>query len=93
MDRIFNCLNMENFKKRDLPIHHTVKLSKIQCPSNDKEIQVKSRVPYPFPIGSIMYVMNCTGPDVSYSLNMVSQYQSNPGGVHLIEIKNILMYL
>ncbi|PKI64997.1 hypothetical protein CRG98_014621 [Punica granatum] len=52
-----------------------------------------SRIPYASAIGSIMYAMLCTRPDVSYALSMTSQYQSDPGEKHWIAIKNIIKYL
>jgi len=51
------------------------------------------RVPYASAVGSIMYAMTCTRPDVSYALSMVSRYQGNPGRPHWIAVKNILKYL
>ncbi|KAK8685867.1 hypothetical protein V6N13_124900 [Hibiscus sabdariffa] len=52
-----------------------------------------SQIPYASAIGSIMYVMICTRPDLSYALSMTSRYQANPGEGHWIAVKNILKYL
>ena len=52
-----------------------------------------NRVPYASEIGSIMYAMICTRPDVSYALSVTSRYQSDPGEGHWIAVKNILKYL
>ncbi|PKI73574.1 hypothetical protein CRG98_006022 [Punica granatum] len=52
-----------------------------------------SRIPYASAIGSIMYAMLCTRPDVLYALSMMSRYQSDPGERHWIAVKNILKYL
>ncbi|WCJ37925.1 Transposon TyH3 Gag-Pol polyprotein [Euphorbia peplus] len=49
--------------------------------------------PYANAIGSIMYVMLCTRPDVAFALNMTSRYQANPGERHWTVVKNILKYL
>ncbi|KAK9033335.1 hypothetical protein V6N11_018368 [Hibiscus sabdariffa] len=38
-----------------------------------------SQIPYASAIGSTMYVMICTRPDLSYALSMTSRYQANPG--------------
>ena len=65
---------MKNSKNEELPIHPTVKLSKTQCPSSDEEVDVMSLVPYASAIGSTMYVITCTQPDVSYALSMVSRF-------------------
>ena len=51
------------------------------------------QIPYASAIRSIMYVMLCTRPDVSYALSMTSRYQSDPGESHWIAVKNILKYL
>ena len=51
------------------------------------------RVPYASAIGSIMYAMICTRPDVSYPLSVTSRYQADPGEGHWIAVKNILKYL
>ncbi|KAK9043308.1 hypothetical protein V6N11_071654 [Hibiscus sabdariffa] len=37
-----------------------------------------SQIPYASAIGSIMYAMICTRPDLSYALSMTSRYQANP---------------
>ena len=40
-----------------------------------------------------MYAILCTRLDVSYSLSIMSRYQSDPGESHWIAVKNILKYL
>ena len=52
-----------------------------------------SRIPYASTIGSIMYAMLCTRPDVAYALSMTSRFQSDPGESHWTAFKNILKYL
>ena len=52
-----------------------------------------SRIPYASTIGSIMYAMICTRPDVSYALSVTSRFQSNYGEEHWAAVKNILKYL
>ncbi|KAK8658762.1 hypothetical protein V6N13_036956 [Hibiscus sabdariffa] len=52
-----------------------------------------SQIPYASAIGSIMYAMICTRPDLSYALSMTSRYQANPGEGHWTTVKNILKYL
>ena len=44
-------------------------------------------------VGSLMYVMLCTRPDICYSLGMVSRYQSNLGREHWTIVKHMLKYL
>ncbi|KAJ9568537.1 hypothetical protein OSB04_004503 [Centaurea solstitialis] len=50
-------------------------------------------VPYASAIGSIMYAMLCTRPDVAYAVSVTSRYQQNPGEPHWVAVKNVLKYL
>ena len=52
-----------------------------------------SRVPYASAVGSLMYAMMCTRPDICYAVGLVSWFQSNPGQKHWMEVKRILRYL
>lgn len=84
---------MENSKRGNLPMTPGTILSKSQCPNTDEEIKRMCNVPYASAIGSIMYAMLCTRPDVSYALSMTSRYQQNPGEGHWTAVKHILKYL
>nr|GFB12043.1 hypothetical protein [Tanacetum cinerariifolium] len=44
-------------------------------------------------IGSIMYAVRCTRPDVAFAQNITSRFQKNPGDIHWTTVKNILKYL
>ena len=50
-------------------------------------------VPYASIVGSLMYVMLCTRPDIYYSIGIVSRYQSNLRREHWTTVKHILKYL
>ena len=50
-------------------------------------------IPYASAVGSIMYSMICTRPDVAYALGAVSRYQSCYGEGHWNAVKTILKYL
>ena len=52
-----------------------------------------ARVPYASAVGSLMYAMMCTRPDICYAVGLVSRYQSNPGYKHWNAVKRILAYL
>ncbi|GJS81201.1 hypothetical protein Tco_0747742 [Tanacetum coccineum] len=48
---------------------------------------------YASTVGSIMYVVRCIRPDVTFAQNMTSQFQHNLGKLHWTTVKNILKYL
>ena len=51
------------------------------------------RIPYASAVGSLMYAMFCTRPDICYAVRIVNLYQSHPGMGHWIAVKHILKYL
>ena len=52
-----------------------------------------SKVPYTSAIGSLMYAMVCTRPDIAYAVGVVSRFMSRPGKQHWETVKWILRYL
>jgi hypothetical protein len=52
-----------------------------------------SRVPYSLKIGSLMYVMVCTRPDIAYAAGVVRRYMNNSSKEHWGVLKWILGYL
>jgi hypothetical protein len=84
---------MDKAKKGSLPMLSGKILRKAQCPAKAKDRETMSNVPYALTIGSTMYAMLCTRPDVSNALSLTSRYQSDPGVEHWTVVKNILKYL
>ncbi|XP_065624249.1 secreted RxLR effector protein 161-like [Quercus suber] len=51
------------------------------------------QIPYASVVRNLMYVILCTRPNICYSIDIVSRYQSNPGLRHWQAVKHILKYL
>ena len=63
------------------------------CPcEKDKEL-LGPEVPYLSAIGALMYLANCTRPDIVFSVNLLAMYNSAPTQRHWNSIKHILCYL
>ena len=84
---------MHYSKLVDTPVEKGLTLSIDQCPKTDKEKERMSNVPYASAIGSLMYAMLCTRPDICFAVGLVSRYQSNPGLAHWQAVKRIFRYL
>ncbi|KAL3523497.1 hypothetical protein ACH5RR_016331 [Cinchona calisaya] len=93
IDKVLKRFSMQDSKRGFLPMSHGISLGKAQCPATQDERNRMSEIPYASAIGSIMYAMLCTRPDVSYALSITSRYQSDPGESHWTAVKNILKYL
>nr|GFB65491.1 hypothetical protein [Tanacetum cinerariifolium] len=70
-----------------------LKLSKSQGASTHAEKQRMQNIPYASAVGSIMYAVRCSLPDVAFAQNMTSRFQQNLSEEHWTAIKNILKYL
>ena len=68
------------------------KLSSKQCPQSPVEEEEISRVPYANAVGSLMYAMVCTRPDLAYAVT-VSRFMSNLEKQHWEAVKWVLRYL
>jgi hypothetical protein len=52
-----------------------------------------SRIPYANAVGSLMYAMVSTRPDISHAVGVVSRFMENPGKEHWATVKWVLRYL
>ena len=93
LEKVLKRFRMDQSKKGFLPVQKGKPLSLTQCPATVKEKEEMSNIPYASAIGSIMYAMLSTRPDVALALSLTSRFQSNPGMSHWTAVKNILKYL
>ena len=74
IDKVLKRFNMHDSKKCLLPMSPGTFLSKTQSPVMTDEQKRMDEIPYASTIGSIMYAMICTRPDVSFALSATSRY-------------------
>ena len=90
LDKVLKKFKMDQAKKGFLPVLHGVNLSQTQCPTTSEDREKMKGVPYASAIGSIMYAMMCTRPDVCLAINLAGRYQNNPGVDHWTAVRIIL---
>jgi hypothetical protein len=64
-----------------------------QCPKTKEEEEDMYHVPYPSAVGSLMYAMVCTRPNIAHAVGVLSRYMSKLGKEHWITVKRVFMYL
>ncbi|XP_060959182.1 secreted RxLR effector protein 161-like [Cannabis sativa] len=84
---------MSDSKPVQTPLAPHFKLTKDQSPTIDEERAFMDTIPYTNGVGSLMYVMVCTRPDLAYSLSIVSRFIGDPGQEHWSALKWILRYV
>ncbi|KAI3764834.1 hypothetical protein L2E82_14851 [Cichorium intybus] len=64
-----------------------------QSPKTEEDREQMANVPYASAVGSLMYAMVCTRPDIAHAVGVVSRFMSNPGKEHWEGVKWLLRYL
>jgi hypothetical protein len=63
-----------------------------QCPKTQEEEEDMSRVPYASAVGSLMYAIVYTRPNIAHAIGVLSRYMSKAGKEHWTTIKRVFMY-
>ena len=82
MKKVLSRFNTNEVKPMSTPLGSHFKLSKEQSPKTKEERDHMSKVPYASAIGSLMYAMVCTRPDIAHAVRVVSRFMSRPGKQH-----------
>ncbi|KRZ03009.1 Retrovirus-related Pol polyprotein from transposon TNT 1-94, partial [Trichinella zimbabwensis] len=91
--RVLLKFNMESCKSVATPGDPSIKLSKDMAPSNDDETNQMQLIPYQAAVGSLIFLMNCTRPDISFEVSKVAQFAENPGLSHWKAVQRIFRYI
>lgn len=93
LERILEKFNMTDCKAVSSPGDPSNKLSKEMEPKTETEKDQMKAVPYREAVGSLMFAMTCTRPDIAFEVGKVAQYCENPGPDHWTAVKRILRYI
>ena len=82
VETILQRFNMQDSKPVKVPIPVGVKLYVEQCPKTQEEEEDMSHVPYASAVGSLMYAMVCTRPDITHAIGVLRKIMSKLGKEH-----------
>jgi len=89
---ILSKFNMLNCNPIYTPLEY-----KLNLLSGSKETQhedsTSSKIPYQEAVGSLMYLSQCTRPDITYAISYLSRFNQNPNQTHWKSVKRVLRYL
>lgn len=75
------------------PIESGVKLSRKDEATSKEEKDELKQIPYRELVGSLIYLVNTTRPDISFAANALSRFNANPGRLHWKAAKHVIRYL
>jgi hypothetical protein len=93
LEKYWKKFNMVDAKPVSTPLASHLKLTSNQCPTSIEGKEEMSKIPYASAVGSLMYAMVCTHPDIAHSVGVVSRFLANPGKEHWNAVKWILRYI
>lgn len=93
ISKILERFNMINCKKTATPSDPSEKLTIKMCPKNSQEAEEMKDIPYQQAVGSLLYLAQCTRPDIMFAINDVSRFNSNFGKSHWNGVKRIMRYI
>eukprot|EP00253_Pinus_taeda_P028287 PITA_28287 len=64
-----------------------------KCPKTQEEEEDMSHVPYASAVGSLIYAMVCTRPDIAHAVEELSKFMSKPRKDHWRIVKRVFKYL
>jgi hypothetical protein len=88
LKEILKRFRMEDCKPIGFTLDPKVKLQR-NVNGNDES----KGFPYQQAVGSLMYAMLCTRPDLAYLISVLSQHMANPSMEHWMAVKRIFRYL
>lgn len=84
--------NMQDCHPKKIPMDPNSCLTSAEFQDPKKKNEMKM-VPYREAVGSLMYIMVMTRPDIAYAVSQVAQFAQDPGPAHWEGVKRIMSYL
>ena len=93
IDRILDRFGFSNCNPSNTPSNISIKLTSEMSIKNEEDDTLMKKTPYREAVGSLMYLMIGTRPDLAYAVSNVSRFMEHPGPAHWNAVKQIFRYL
>ena len=91
--KLLKPLNMEKVKSTSTLLPMLIQLMDKDSLSTDKEKELTGKIPHASAVGSIIYTIVATRPDLAYAVGIVNRYMLNPRQKHWEAFKHIFSYM
>ncbi|KAL7145362.1 hypothetical protein ABFS83_07G077600 [Erythranthe nasuta] len=93
VDKLLLRYNMHQSKVVSTPMGQQFRVSKSQAPATDEEQRYMSKVHNANAVGSLMYCMIYSRPDLAHAASVISKFMADPGQAHWEALKWTLRYM
>lgn len=91
--KILAKFNMQDCNSAKTPLDPNQKLAKGSTTLSEIELEELKTIPYQQAIGSLLFAAQCTRPDISMAVNMLSRFNKDPRKEHWSAVKRVFRYL
>ena len=75
------------------PMESSIPLTTLMCPTDQSDIDTMKSIPYREAIGSLLWLVAGTRPDIAFAVQSCARFCANPGMKHWKAVLRILRYL
>ena len=93
LQKVLETFNMAESKAVVTPIGPQFKLKSLTQKEEHEEARFMNVIPYASAVGSLMYAMVGSRPDLCFAVGLISRYMSKPGRIHWEAVKWVMRYL
>ena len=93
IEEVLERFGMADCKPIGTPLDAKTQLVKLSEEEYEQHLPETQAIPYKEAVGSLMYAMVATRPDLAFAVSVVSQFMSKPGPLHWAAVKRIMRYL
>jgi hypothetical protein len=93
VDNMLRKFKLEDVKATRTPLDPGCALSKQMNAETEEDRRLTVKQPYRELVGSLMYLMVCTRPDIAFSVSQLSRYSSNHGMGHWKALMHVIRYV
>lgn len=93
VQKILKKFKMQDCKPVSTPLDPNTKLDRLPLSQSTKDLEEINNIPYQEAVGSLIYLLVISRPDISYAANSISRYNKNFSKAHLSIVKRIFGYL
>jgi hypothetical protein len=93
IDKVIKTFKLQDTKNTDIPLQPNQKLTKELLTEDDELRNLIDSEKYRQAIGSLIYLMVSTRPDISYTVSVLSRFMQEPRELHWRCVKRLLRYI
>lgn len=91
--KVLKTFDMSDCKAVSTPLGSQIKLQALTKDEEREQEEEMRKIPYFSAVGSLMYAMVGSRPDLAYAVGLVCRYMSKPGREHWLAVKWIMRYV